>query len=371
MTPELSSQTGPETTPIRRVMVIGTRAPDYFADNILTGLEDAGHDTCSVAPFSGALGRKGTLVARARAEAHQLPALARRIHRHVIDAAEEFRPDIIVNVDHALSYRVIPELRRRTGVPVVFWFPDPPGNLRQESWVLAGYDALFFKDSVLVERYRRTLRLNAFFLPQACNPRWHRPHGDLAGARERPTVLVAGNMYATRFALLRELARRDIDISIHGSPWPRWLPPAPTLRRGYSGHPVFRDEKARAFRSASVVLNNMVSHEGDGLNTRLFEAAGCGAIVLTEHRGILPSLFEVGEEVHAYRGLDDLVEEIFRLAALSHPEREAIGAAASARAHRDHTFALRFDSIVRCVGGSELVPGDFTTPSAREWRAHG
>ena len=55
----------------------------------------------------------------------------------------------------------------------------------------------------------------------------------------------------------------------------------------------------------------------NGVNVRLFEAAGCGAAVLTEFRSTVPKLFAVGKEVLAFHDFDDLVEQATRL--LSEP----------------------------------------------------
>ena len=53
------------------------------------------------------------------------------------------------------------------------------------------------------------------------------------------------------------------------------------------------------FRSAAGVLNTMHRGEMAGVNERLFQAAGCGAAVLTEFRPTLPELFAIGDEVLA------------------------------------------------------------------------
>lgn len=331
-----------------RVLIIGNRLPDYFADNVATSLEDAGHEVRAVAPFEGWLAGTKGMAPRMRNTIHQFPDIAPRLQRHVVEAAEEYRPDIVLNLDYRLLPDLVPQLRAATGSPVVFWFPDAPGNVRQETFVLAGYDALFLKDSQQAKRYRDTLRLNAHYLPQGCNPRWHKPVGDLAPPTGRPSILVAGNVYATRFLVLQRLLAEGFDLRIYGSAWPRWLPADDALRRCYQGRAVFREEKARAFRGASIVLNNLASHEGDGLNARLFEAAACGAVVLCEHRARLPELFE-RDEVTPYVTVDELVDEARRLGGLAQPERESIAAAASARAHAEHTNAQRFGVMVEAL----------------------
>jgi spore maturation protein CgeB len=91
-------------------------------------------------------------------------------------------------------------------------------------------------------------------------------------------------------------------------------------------------------------------HPGEvaGVNDRLFQAAGCGAAVLSEFRPKLPEVFAIGDEVLAFRDFDELVDQATRL--LNEPGLTArLGDAAAARAHRDHTFDARLATILEKV----------------------
>jgi spore maturation protein CgeB len=333
-----------------RVLVIGSAFPDSFAENLSVSLADAGHAVRTVPLFPPALLRRGGIAVRLQSDLQALPRLAARAQSRVIDTAEEHAPDVIVNLDGRLAHTTLARLRAASRARVALWFPDHSGNLGREQHVLGGYDALFFKDSAIVDRYRRNLGLNAHYLPEACNPRWHRPIGELAPPTEQPEVVVAGNVYATRFVLIRELARRGIRVRVFGPPWARWLPHEPALAGAWERRQIVREEKARQFRAAPVVLNSMMSQEGDGLNCRLFEATGCGGIVLTEWRARLPELFDVTAEVRAYRGIDELVATAHELSALDADSRGRMSEAASKRAHTEHTYRNRFEAIVRELG---------------------
>jgi spore maturation protein CgeB len=331
-----------------RVLVIGERYADSFADNLLTSLVDAGHDARGVEPYRLDRTRMPRVQARARAALAAAPDLAARFQQHVLDHAEEHRPELVINLDYRVSYRLIPRLRAVADGPVVFWYPDSPGNLGREQHVLATYDALFLKDSSIVRHYRDVLGLNAFFLYEACNPRWHRPPAEVA--EERDEVLVAGNVNASRYLLVKALIDRGLALTIYGPRWARWLPSDSAVRASWTGKYVTREAKARTFRSAAVVLNPLASHEGDGMNCRLFEAAACGATVLTERRDRLDELFAVPGEVRAYTSLDHLVEQAWELIAMGASARRALGDAAAARAHADHTYVHRFKSILDALG---------------------
>jgi spore maturation protein CgeB len=207
--------------------------------------------------------------------------------------------------------------------------------------LLAPYDAIFFKEPFLADRLRAMLGLPVYYLPQACNPRWHRP---VAQAGTEPCLVIAGTMYPSRVRLLDRLIAKGIPLRLYGGGFPRWIGET-AARAVHTGRVVTCEEKARVFRSAAGVLNNMHPSEVNGVNVRLFEAAGCGAAVLTEFRSTVPELFAVGKEVLAFHDFDDLVEQATRL--LSERGLTAqIGDAAAQRAHRDHTYGLRVNTIL-------------------------
>src|SRR5207244_35692 len=136
---------------------------------------------------------------------------------------------------------------RRHRIPVALWFPDAISNLGRARCLTAPYTTLFFKDPLLVRRLRDTVGLPVEYLPEACNPRWHRPIGE---AGVEPHIAVVGNTYVTRLLLIRRLQAAGIPLVIHGGATPRWarqLMPAGLHVRP----PVFRDEKSRVFRAAA------------------------------------------------------------------------------------------------------------------------
>ena len=248
--------------------------------------------------------------------------------------------EIVINVDSFLVPSVVTRLRS-SGARVAFWFPDHVANLGRQLMLLAPYDAIFFKEPFLTDRLRAMLDLPVYYLPQACNPRWHRP---VAPAGTEPCLVIAGNMYPSRVRLLDRLIAKGIPLRLYGGGFPRWIGET-ACRAAHTGRYVAREEKARVFRSAAGVLNTMHLAEVNGVNARLFEAAGCGAAVLTEFRSTVPELFAVGKEVLVFHDFDDLVEQATRL--LSERGLTArLGDAAAQRAHRDHTYDLRVTTIL-------------------------
>ncbi len=207
--------------------------------------------------------------------------------------------------------------------------------------LLAPYDAVFVKEPHLVDRLRAVLDLPLFYLPEACNPRWHRP---LVAPGTEPYLVLAGNMYPSRILLLERLLACGIPLRLYGGRFPRWIGQTP-LRDVHAGRCVFGEEKARVFRSAAAVLNTMHPAEVNGVNARLFEAAGCGAAVLTEFRPTLPELFAVGDEILAFHDFDELVDQATRLLREGGLSAK-LGDAAATRAHNSHTYEKRLQVIL-------------------------
>jgi len=324
---------------VSRIGVIGPVGPDYFAENVGDALQRLGHVVTQLGP-AHARGR-GRLVDRAAGLARQaLPHLDERAQSRIVRAALVADCEIVINVDAYLVPRVVTRLRSN-GARVAFWFPDHVANLGRQYMLMAPYDAIFFKEPYLVDRLRAMLGLPVYYLPQACNPRWHRP---VTPAGTEPCLVIAGNMYPSRVRLLDRLIAKGIPLRLYGGGFPRWIGETPS-RATHTGRYVAREEKARAFRSAAGVLNTMNLAEVSGVNARLFEAAGCGAAVLTEFRPTVPELFAVGKEVLAFHDFDELVEQATRL--LSESGLTArLGDAAAQRAHRDHTYDLRAATIL-------------------------
>jgi spore maturation protein CgeB len=325
-----------------QVGVVGPVAPDYFADNVGDALTRTGHEATQLGPARRR--HRGRLISGAATIARQaLPSLDERAQRPIVRAALDAGCDVVINLDALLMPDAVSQLKR-SGVRVAFWYPDHVANLGRQLMLLAPYDALFFKEPHVVERLRAVLDLPVHYLPQACNPRWHRPLGP---ACTEPYLVIAGNMYPSRVRLVERLIAKGIPLKLYGTGFPRWL--GETQARGaHTGRCVFREDKARAFRSAAGVLNTMHPAEVAGVNSRLFEAAGCGAAVLTEFRPSVPELFDVGTEVLAFHDFDDLVDHATRL--LNEAGLTArLGDAAARRAHRDHTYDLRVAAILREV----------------------
>lgn len=322
--------------------VVGPMFDDSFADNLVSSVHQMG---LSAVSLGSAAARSGSrMVGRVMNIATQLGSAPQALlQRQVLRAVEEHRPDVVITVESVLLPSTVEKIGR-SSARVVLWFPDHVANLGRQLMLLAPYDLVCFKDPVLVSRLQAMLEVPLLYLPEACNPQWHRPPPSTK--RER-VVVVAGNMYASRVRLLERLVAAGIPLRLYGPPVAGWLR-SPALSEWHTSQYIARDTKAAVFRSAAAVLNTLHPGELSSMNCRLFEAAGCGATVLTEWRDTLPTYFDPESEVVAFRTFDELVERIQDCT--DEPARGlALGDRASARAHSEHTYSHRLSSVLERV----------------------
>ncbi len=331
-----------------KVGVIGPTDPDSFADNVESALVSMGHEAVSLGP---AIPRgQSSLAIGTLTMLSRFVSFAEAFQRRIVATAGHQKLQAVISLQEDVLPATVYALKRH-GSKVAMWFPDHIANLGRQLMLAADYDAVFFKDPLLVERLQGLTNAPVHYLPEACNPAWHRPspRDDV-----RPVVVMAGNLHPARVLLLERLNKAGVPLVLHSSGYPRWLKShrltaAPVLP------PIFRAEKARVFRTAAAVLNNLHPAEMDGANCRLFEAAGSGAVVLTEDRPVLGDLFERQREVLAFSTFDELMDQISLV--LNDTERgTVIGDAAALRAHAEHTYQHRLFELFTVLGLNPTLP---------------
>ncbi len=328
-----------------RIFVVGPQFPDSFARNIAVTLEQM-HFQVSTGTPGWMEGRRDLKLKPFISLGVQIsPRVENLVQQTFVRAVEKTRPDLVLVTYGELTPQTVRALRAICPA-VVAWYPDPSANLGREYILGSDYHCVFFKEPRAVSLFRRNLDLPAYFLPECCNPLWHRPTtcSEEEISKFGCDVAIAGNCYYYRLRMIEGLS--GIDVKIWGGRAARWLEhPMLRLRQRYY---IAEGEKAKAFRATKIVLNTFVHKETDSVNCRLFEATGCGGFTLTEGRPVVRKFFEPGREVAMFESSVDLVEKVKYY--LAHPqEREAIAEAGCRRAHREHTYEVRLRRLLKIV----------------------
>jgi spore maturation protein CgeB len=330
-----------------RVLVIGLNAEeDSFEWHVGDSLR---HMRCTVELFFnrdgisqwGGLTRKVT----EKISRTLLREPERTNERRLLRAAAELQPDVIlVLLGSHLSPKTVAALRKISRAPIVCWCQDQLSTMGRQYMLGAGYDAVFVKDRYMQDLFARMIRSTAFhYLPEACNPRVHRPL-ELSVADDaayRCELMIAGTLYYYRQEILQALS--GIDIKVWGAR-PDWL--VDRLPGRFMGRAVRCDDKVRATRAAMICLNTLHYAEVNGLNCRAFEIAGCGGFQLISNVPVLPEHFEPGIELVAYHSTDELCDQVRYYLDRPQLARE-IAERGRVRAHRDHTYEQRLAQILR------------------------
>jgi spore maturation protein CgeB len=354
--------------PARRlkVLVIGNGTLDCASTNCVIALRAMGHDADYFDPeeHPKALGaiRKSWEAKRYVNRVLDAAGLTRKLYeRALIRTVEATAPDLVIVVPlYAVSARAVAAMKERSRAKITGWYQDHMANFGAHEFMLAPYDALFFKDPYIVERLREHGGItNIHLLPESCEPSVHHPLPltDDDRARYGCDLMVYGNLYPYRARILEHVATQD--LRIYGlAPGPWFTHP---IRARAEGRPIFRDEKIRATLAAKIVLNSCHYAEVRSANARLFEVAGIGGFQLSDAPGA-PDFFEPGVEIATFRGPNELREAIAYY--LARPgERAKIAAAGQRRAHRDHTYAKRLARLIGVVGLDAKQPAEHAEAS--------
>lgn len=341
-----------------KILVIGMFYSEGFALHIAETLAHMGHEVSRFEPgfrAAGASTRIGHRLSQVRGVIHSstdsIPRIRRARMKRLWDVADEARPDAAVVCHDFLWPEEVARLKTLVSGPVSLWFPDALVNFGRGFFMNASYDALFFKDPFIVDRFGDVLRSPVHYLPECFNPHRH------VAAEPTPAQLdsyecdiaTAGNLHSWRVACFSHLA--DYRVRIWGNPAPLWMPTGP-ISAMQQGRGVYNSDKALAFRSARIVLNNLHYGEMWGVNVRCFEAAGCGAFQMVDWRPGLSQLFEDGKELVSFRSMRELREKVAYWLP-EQEERRAVAEAGRRRAQAEHTYEKRLRLLLDTAMGKD------------------
>jgi spore maturation protein CgeB len=241
---------------------------------------------------------------------------------------------------------------RRPGTVVVFWDVDAPATLERISntpddpfrKLIPGYD-LFFTyggGAPVVKEYQAWGARDCVPIYNALDPQTHHPVAP--DPRFNGALGFLGNRLPDREARVREFffeaARRHPSETfiLGGNGWESAANVPPNVRT--LGHVYSKDHNAFNCSTRAVININRDSMARTGFSppTRVFEAAGAGACLITDAWEGIESFLEPGEEVLVAR---DGAEVSEHLAGLDESQARRIGQRALRRVLTHHTYARR------------------------------
>ncbi len=258
--------------------------------------------------------------------------------------SRDFRPDIVLVIKgEALDSTIIGQVKEECHAKVVLWYTDDP---RYYDTIINGiircFDYVYTVSPRAVSTYKKMGVQNVECLPVACDPTFHRKLELSADDRNRYScdIVFAGTYYPRRARLVNRLKKAGLKLRIYGDYWNLlWM--SKGAKPAISG-----PEMVKSFNAAKIVLNvHADSDVAYKVNTRTFEATGCGSFVLTDRTYGVDDYFDVGKELACYSNEQELVE-LAKYYLDSDKEREEVSLHGQERTYREHTYGLRLTQVL-------------------------
>lgn len=265
------------------------------------------------------------------------------------------RADVIVKasgvgVFDELLEREVPAMRRN-GAMALFWDVDAPATLDRLAHdpadafhgQVSRYDLVltYGGGDPVVRGYKAAGARECIPIYNALDPQTHHPVAPNASYMAGLSFL--GNRLPDREARVEEFFLRAADIAreeeflLGGNGWAD-KPMPPNVR--YVGHVGTAEHNAFNCTPRAVlnISRESMARYGFSPATRVFEAAGAGACLITDDWEGIPLFLEPGKEVLVARDGEEVAGQLRRLS----PERaKAIGHAALQRVLLEHTYRHR------------------------------
>jgi spore maturation protein CgeB len=272
-----------------------------------------------------------------------------------VAAARDRAPDVVVKCSGVgVHDELLEQALLDLGAPVtIHWDVDAPATLaRMEADPadplrarIADFDLVltYGGGAPVVRRYRALGARDCIPVPNALDPTTHHPVAPRRSLRADLSFL--GNRLPDREARVEDFffgavtAAPERSFLLGGSGWDDRVQRAPEGVR-YLGHVSTRDHNALNCSALSVLNVSRESMASNGFSpaTRVFEAAGAGACLITDEWEGIDEVLEPGREVLVACDGEHVAD---LLAGLDRERARAIGAAARARVLDGHTYADR------------------------------
>ena len=286
------------------------------------------------------------------------PERARELVRSVADHDVVAKASGVGVLDEELEAAVA----SLAGPTRVFWDVDAPATLARLEQdpedplrrLVPQYDLVFTYGGgdAVVERYRALGARGCVPVYNAVDPDTHHPAEP--DERFEADLVFLGNRLPDRERRVEEFFLAAAERAPHrsfmlgGSGWSDKPLPANVRLLGHVGTREHNAVNSTPLAVLNVTRDSMVAN-GWSPATRVFEAAGAGACLITDAWAGVELFLEPDREVLVARDGDEVAAHVETL----DPERaRAIGAAALERVLREHTYAQRAEQVEQLLGAT-------------------
>jgi spore maturation protein CgeB len=359
----------------RRILFLGQTGQGQTSLMRLRALERLGHTLRGVdtnEPWS-----RASWTARQVQRRLQRGPIIDAINRSVLEAAREFKPDVVwAEKQEYLKVDTL-EALRKGGARLVHYTPDPYFSL---SWkrtrlmdeAMGAFDILLYCKAYERQAYE-ALGRPLVYVPLGYCDEVHRPLPS-EDPRWACAVGFLGGWEPRRERLLRAATTAGVDLKFFGGYWDflrdgRWtlrraiilrqlaggepvsIHRDPLLAGAYQGGEVYADDYARALTGARIGLGFLRTSCPDQHTTRTFEIPACGSLLLADRTAEHQAFFAEGKEADFFSSTEELVDKIV-FYTRNEPARARVALAGRRRAiDSGYAYVHRLRTALQEMGG--------------------
>lgn len=266
------------------------------------------------------------------------PAWIRKI---ALEQIKKYKPDIVYMQNlEILDVDTLTEVKKQCRL-LVGQIASPLPDKKY----LKKYDLIVSSFPHYVKKFRR-MGIKSEYQKLAFDPRILKAV-DKQKKKYGATFIGSFTPYHVAGTRMLEKAAKNIPIHVWGQGI-EFLSPFSPLRKNYHGE-AWGLGMYKILAQSKIVINRHIGVAGDYANNmRLFEATGCGAMLITDRKKNLGDLFREGREAVSYKTSQDLIEKLNYFLE-NDQERMKIAMAGQKRTLKNHSYPVRMKELTKIV----------------------
>lgn len=261
-------------------------------------------------------------------------------NKRLVNIARKNKANLLfVSKGELISQKTIESLKK-LNIVTINWFSDLFPYFPNLISTLSEYDIVFTPDQDDIDNYQNKMKTKLFKLSYGAPIINESPDFK----NRKYNVVFIGAFSKDREEMIHLL--REFNPLVWGNK--KWA--ASKVSQYYQNKWLSPTNVLEILQNTKIAINvhQVELNEGTTLNVRAFESTGSGALLLTDFRRDLPSLFKISgdkQEVVCYKNFDELKEYVRYY--LTHEEdRLEIAKRGFERAKKDHTYDKRVSTIL-------------------------
>ncbi|MBF0122420.1 MAG: glycosyltransferase [Candidatus Omnitrophica bacterium] len=271
-------------------------------------------------------------------------ALTRLGHAVRIDCMDQWERSDSLGDDVVMVLRGLSVYKTKSHQINIMWNVSHPDLCTDDEY--RQYDHVFVASLKHAQELSARSKVQVSLLLQCTDPEVFHPD---VKVQEKHEVLFVGNSRLIFRQIVQDALQVGLPLSVFGTRWKSFIP-----SENLKGEGISNSDLAGYYVSAGVVLNDhwQDMRKKGFISNRLFDAAACGARIVTDNIDGLRKIF--GDLIMTYETPEDLKDAVSRLQKESRKDRQRRLTLAR-KIMSEHSFDARVRSILGVVDTVEKV----------------